>query len=336
MFSVCSYNILSSHLSSPSHFHKSKEENLLASNRIAKCIDKINTEVAKNSIICLQEVSLTYLNNIHTFFCSKNYHVIDANYGNPYNDYMGVSLAFPTSKFSLLDLSVIRVADTKKKFKPKYTLLQQYLNKISDFFLSFLKFFNLYKQPYNLLNDVTNRSNRLICAKLLDKETNKEFVISNYHMPCNFTKPNFMNVHSSLVAQYVEKYANGIPYIIAGDFNILPNSTTHKLLLSGTIDKSDPYYPNFGPEDNWEPTFTPLRSAYKEKNGEEPDFTNWAEIVSNPEPFIGTLDYLFYSKDIEVVDTLPLPSREEVGCSLPNDTEGSDHIMISASFNITN
>lgn len=89
--------------------------------------------------------------------------------------------------------------------------------------------------------------------------------------------------------------------------------------------------------DSWKPALqVPFGSAYKEKNGVEPNFTNYAKVKDDPE-FIDTLDYIFYApKDAwQVDDVLPLPDRSEVAGPLPNENEPSDHILISATMTLT-
>lgn len=97
-----------------------------------------------------------------------------------------------------------------------------------------------------------------------------------------------------------------------------------------------PNQPPAVPGDNWTTTLpTAFASAYATKLGAEPDFTNYAKVQQQPE-FIDTLDYIFYSpkEGIEVESVRPLPHRSEVQGPLPNQDEPSDHILLSATFNL--
>jgi mRNA deadenylase 3'-5' endonuclease subunit Ccr4 len=95
-----------------------------------------------------------------------------------------------------------------------------------------------------------------------------------------------------------------------------------------------PDYPPIEEGDTWTPTLTtPLGSAYVTAAGSEPDFTNYAKVQSDP-VFIETLDYMFHSPGWNVDSVLPLPRREEVEGPLPNETEPSDHILISGTFSL--
>lgn len=77
----------------------------------------------------------------------------------------------------------------------------------------------------------------------------------------------------------------------------------------------------------------PLSSAYVTATGREPDFTNYAKVQNEP-VFIETLDYLFHSKGWRVDSVLPLPHRDAVAGPLPNESEPSDHILVSAKMTL--
>ena len=84
----------------------------------------------------------------------------------------------------------------------------------------------------------------------------------------------------------------------------------------------------------WECELTqPLRSAYAVANGNEPDFTNYAQVQDDP-VFVDTLDYLFLSPQWTVDRVLELPHRDEVAGPLPIETEPSDHILIAAELSL--
>lgn len=77
----------------------------------------------------------------------------------------------------------------------------------------------------------------------------------------------------------------------------------------------------------------PLKSAYVERFGNEPDFTNYARVAEN-EPFIDTLDYLFCTAHCDVLDALALPKRDQVDGPFPSRNEPSDHVLVGASFRV--
>eukprot|EP00968_Pinguiococcus_pyrenoidosus_P021648 scaffold2875_cov247-Pinguiococcus_pyrenoidosus.AAC.4 len=88
-----------------------------------------------------------------------------------------------------------------------------------------------------------------------------------------------MTIHAALSAQHAERVAKGRPFILAGDFNFKETSPQYKMMTSGGSLPTDEAYPK--PEDHepWRPVLShPLRSAYKEAVGADPDFTNWAKV----------------------------------------------------------
>lgn len=88
------------------------------------------------------------------------------------------------------------------------------------------------------------------------------------------------------------------------------------------------------PDDSWKLDVVPMRSAYKEKLGTEPPFTNWAQVKED-DPFIDTLDYIFLSQHWSVSSVAALPTKEELQGPLPIEEEPSDHLLLSACLSLT-
>ena len=216
-----------------------------------------------------------------------------------------------------------------------------------------------------------NRFNILLTVALRFRTDGKNnssnvFAISNYHMPCAFYCPPVMNIHIDLAARRAQQLATEIsnilngkdksdevngddtmPHILAGDFNILPDSAHYKLVTTGMLDKSDPTYPPMKHGISWIPTCLPMDSAYAMYCGEEPSFTNYAHLKEEDEPFIGTLDYIFLSqkmitrndnaiscKEWIVCDAVRLPERDVSGGPFPNHCEPSDHLLIATDLEL--
>ena len=213
-----------------------------------------------------------------------------------------------------------------------------------------------------------NRYNVLLTVTLCNREGGGTFSISNYHMPCAFFAPAVMNIHTEMVSKRVQDLAaeswktirsdecstepqegiKTIPYILAGDFNILPDSAQYKILTSGQLDSSDPTYPPTKHGKEWKIESLPMDSAYA-LGGSEPEFTNYAHTRDEPDPFIGTLDYIFLSKNDsagknhgenegwggwKVHCTQKLPRKEDSGGPFPNAKEPSDHLLIAADLEL--
>lgn len=212
---------------------------------------------------------------------------------------------------------------------------------------------------------------------------NTAFSISNYHMPCAYFAPAVMNIHTDMVAKRVQDLAaeswkglhkktradddddevvlqegeqpkQTIPYILAGDFNILPDSPQYNILTKGMLDATDPTFPPPKHGMEWRVESSPMNSAYAYFESSEPEFTNYAHLKDDPDPFIGTLDYIFLSKnnssgernDVTVVEgdvagaewkvhgVQKLPSKEDSGGPFPSEKEPSDHLLIAADLEL--
>lgn len=236
MIRITSYNVLSSHLAAPSHFKACKEENLNAENRLVKIRSKLDQEIAKDSILCLQELSMPWTGKLHPYFLNQDYHLITALYGKKFNGYMGVGIAFPKSKYNLIDVEITRISDTKRMpWKPKRSFVEQIVSNISQYFLKWAQYFRLYTPPIDLWDSALYRFNQMIVMRLQCKETKETFVVGTYHMPCMFQLPAVMNVHCALSAQYIQQWAKEDPYIYTGDFNIKPGTSQYRLLTEGGL-----------------------------------------------------------------------------------------------------
>eukprot|EP01041_Mallomonas_annulata_P005175 gene5175-10349_t len=330
---VTTYNVLSSHLGGPDYYTKCKPEALAAEKRLELIKQKLDIEINSKSIICLQEVSTVWAGFLHAYFSQKGYHFVTGLYGSKFNGYMGVGVAVPNSEYDILNVDITRIADTKRTIRrPKPSFIAKLFLDFKHNFQKFLRSLNLLKRaPQDPWKEALNRMNQMISLKLRSKQTQKSFHIGTYHLPCMFFLPQVMMIHSALSAQHIQKLAKNDPYIFVGDFNIKPDSSMYKLLTQGEVESNNPELPVMDPEDNWSPKVTPLRSAYKEFNSKEPDFTNYAQVKEEP-AFIDTLDYIFLSKQWKVNEVLFTPHRDSIDGPLPNEKEPSDHIIIGANI----
>ena len=143
-----------------------------------------------------------------------------------------------------------------------------------------------------------------------------------------------MTIHTALVAQFMETLARSLPFVLAGDFNFSPTHPQYRFLMDGKLGPGDAALPRRLPNDEvgWEPTLRrgPLKSAYKEFFGDEPDCTNHAYIKTGP-AFVDTLDYVFISDGIGVTGARKIPHRDLLNGPLPNKQEesGCEYFFIS-------
>lgn len=129
-----------------------------------------------------------------------------------------------------------------------------------------------------------------------------------------------------------------IPLVICGDFNSLPGSPAHSLLIKGFVHILHKEFRHT----------LPLASAYSsyfqsnalrddihkkmDRETGEPRFTKF--VKNDRETFKGTLDYILYSTTkLRVVSLLELIDEDEVKHGgLPTVNRSSDHIPIAAEF----
>lgn len=333
---VISYNVLSSHLASPSHFTHCKPEDLAIPTRLEKLKAKLTNEIKQGSIISLQEVSHTWAGPMHALFQRSGYYMITALHGPKFSDYMGVGIAFPNT-YECVDVSIKRLADTTSDW-PKQE--RKTTNPVVAWLLSpYYYIFPPPPPPFNPWEAAASRQNQLVMVKLRERSSNDTFWVANYHMPCLFGTPakrSTMHAHASLLTQYVHTVAKGDPYVITGDFNLQPNSSTYKLLTQATLSTEEEDYPVHPAGPVVSARFAscpPLKSAYVTANGAEPEFTNNAR-TDGPQ-FIECLDYIFTSGDNWTVNhVINLPPKSAAPHPYPDAIEPSDHILIGASLSL--
>mmetsp|Transcript_3150 Transcript_3150/g.10914 ORF Transcript_3150/g.10914 Transcript_3150/m.10914 type:complete len:345 (-) Transcript_3150:181-1215(-) len=326
---VVSYNVLSSSLASPGYFQHCRPENLHAEKRYKKLTLKLEEQVKRSAVICLQEVSTAWAGQLHSFFQKEDYYLISSHYTKQWQGYMGSAIAFPTTRFTAEEVEVVRVADTKSWPKrPKPTMFGKLSTAVQDLFFGPKR----NEDHYDLAR---NRQNTMVLCKLKCRTSGKKICVGTYHMPCMFWAPKVMVIHSALVCQKIQSFSKGEDTVLCGDFNFKPTDSMYELCTRGSISEDDENYPEpTHPEETWTPELEyGFDSAYKTVNGEEPDFTNYAKIRDDP-TFIETLDYVFYSPSLKAKDVVAVPHRDDVEGPLPNKEEPSDHIMVGATFEL--
>jgi len=337
---VVSYNVLSSHLAAPSHFSTLDPAHLEASSRLPLVFKKLDEEItsSENSVVvCLQEVSYDWAGAFHTWFANRGYHLITGLYGKKFNGYMGVALAYPMETFETIDVDISRLSDKRVggwPIAPEESLTTKLVSTVNSIWTFPLRKVGLWgAPPEDHWSMSKRRFNVLVAATLRDRKSNQKFVVGTYHMPCAFYAPMAMTIHCEMAARHVQDMAGDVPYVLAGDFNIKPTDSMYTLLTSAKMDEDDPAFPTPKHDMEWACTITPMKSAYHEKLGKEPDFTNYAR-VKEKDPFIDTLDYVFLSPHWKINAVKELPHRDEAKGPFPNEDEPSDHILIAADIEI--
>ena len=371
---IVSYNVLSSHLASPDHFTSCKPQDLDFANRLPRVLSKLEAEMKacddmqRPLVFCLQEVSHSFAGPLHAFFANNRYAMITGLYGKPFNNYMGVALAYPIDTYETIAAEQVRLSDYRNGgwprepkvdstgFAGKVLSVQKAIRKLAKGTLKrgvkaiagpvrgVLRLPPPPEDPIDHWHMSENRHNILISVCLRERAgedggnaTNGEgqtFCLSNYHMPCAFYAPMVMNIHADLAAKRCQDFSGRYPHILAGDFNLMPDSPHYQLLTTGELLRTDPTYPTEKYGMVWNPEARPMRSAYALSTFGEPDWTNYAKIRDD-DPFIGCLDYIFLSEEWKVGAVREIPNRDEAPGPLPTEDEPSDHVMISADLFLT-
>ncbi|CAM4873462.1 unnamed protein product [Rotaria socialis] len=325
---VVSYNILVPiYANQPEQYFKCQCEFLQTQYRWKLIQSHLKQEIIhhENTIICLQELSLTLLPEVELFFRQLNYTFFHNLYGKRGNDYMGVGMAIPSS-MQINSISIVKVGDRIRSMSKTLKRQENFLSWGWQFYQFVMnKFIEAASDPWEI---AMNTSNTLLCIQVVID--NKPIFIGTYHMPCKFKEPDVMSIHALVVKDLMFQLADGQDVILAGDFNATPSDICYKVFteedsLSGNLPKSSNYEIFFRP--NVEHVF---KSAYREKNASEPVYTNFADTSSSGS-FCATLDYLFFNGHLTVEKVLELPDHPSSE-SYPDETHPSDHLMIAATF----
>jgi endonuclease/exonuclease/phosphatase family metal-dependent hydrolase len=306
----------------PRYYSKCQPEFLKTDHRWKLIQAQLKQEIVehKNTILCLQELSLSMLPDLELFFRQLNYSLFHHLYGPRSLDYMGVGIAIPVS-MQLNSISYINIGDyihsISKRRENKSDVHQSALSELIQLALC----------PWEI---AMNTTNTLICLQVV--VDCKSLCIGTYHMPCLYQEPDVMMIHSSIVKDLIFKLAVGQDLILAGDFNAKPSDKYYQVLIEkNSIDVHFPKSNNF--DISYEPNVKQvLKSAYQEKNGSEPIYTNFADTFHSGK-FCATLDYILFAGQLIVEDVLELPDQP-TGESYPDETHPSDHLMIAATFRL--
>lgn len=267
-----------------------------------------------------------------------------ASHGSYFNGYMGEGLAFPLDLYEAVDLRIERLTD-RMGWPSRHgpgglamvaASLMDRLQRAANALFGPRRPNRLAKrEPWD---HARGRHNRFIFARLRSRTNGAKICVATYHMPCIFWSPPVMMIHSALVVRTFQRLCGDDLGVLAGDFNIKPEDSSYEMIVTGEIDPNHEHFPSATPDgsppEKWFPVpLAPMKSAYREVLGEEPDFTNYAKVENHP-TFIETLDYLFCTPDVEIVDVIRLPKRDAMQGPLPDATEPSDHVMIGATLRL--
>jgi len=306
MIRIVQYNILSTNLATKFYFVNTDTKFLKPDSRWLLLKEKLLAEITNLSIFCLQEVCMYWLEKLIPFFQEVGYYCHYNNYGWKDTGYMGVFISYP-NKYKLEALKIINIGGS---IESKTTIINSSL--ATD----------------DIWTKAIRKRNTLLCLKL--SYDDKIFCVGTYHMPCLGQSVKLLHLMSCI--QLMNKFAGNYKYILAGDFNFMPDSLLYKVITEGgkyddVVEKSV----------NYDTTMfslkvsTPMKSAYAlfEK---DPLFTNYSHVI-NSDPFHGCLDYIFLSKGWQVTDIKKLPiALPEL--AYPSHDEQSDHLLLAVDLEL--
>ena len=355
---VTTYNVLAPLLSNPSLFPKCPDGATKQENRLPKVMARMEAEIALGAVIGLQEVDLLWAGKLHTFFAERGYVAVFAQYGNTFTGYMGVMLAWPREQYEAMDVEISRISDTAPEGTYPKTGgdARSTLAPFGMLTYSGLKEVigcpppeSQNQQENAEWNMAKSRFNEAIFVRLRPrgKPQLPSFCVSTYHMPCLFGPPEkvrVVNIHTYLLLKRLKDFAGSDPAILMGDFNFKPGDSPYILAASGgsfeaakigaaipeELEGLKARLPENAP---WP---AGLGSAYRIFHGNEPLFTNFAQTGAMGEPFVDTLDYIWFTpQQLSVIDCPRLPqTREEVQGPFPNQAEPSDHLPLRATLRV--
>ena len=334
---IITFNLLSPDVmtdkSMITYFPKIKEKYMEFEFRLERTKKLLLSWFRVNFIICLQEMSKQWRDRLKDFFEVNNYKIVSEGYS---GDRFGVGIAYPIKHFDLIDINVDTCA---KMIRPIHDGIKQYQAEQAQ---------AQEKQYADLLLELDHASKTenvfltvLLRAKYYGKDTDKNILISTYHMPCRWTYINFTCAHiyalrnymAELAKKWNEMYGKINAVIFAGDLNIKANCFEYNFLLQ--ISQND--YMIKPMIDICKKIGIDLydrikfRSAYRVCNGDEPQYTN--VMIQKDNTFIECIDYILISDNVDVrSSTTGLNVPDPKITPSPNGLCPSDHLPLSASL----
>lgn len=315
MINITTYNVLAQSMSS-TKFIKTDPVFLELSVRMPKILRELQACFDRRDIICLQEVDVTLAGaGLHQAFIANGYYPLTAHYSTMQGrDYFGNVIAFPIEKYNLIGYGQCKIGD-------HILVPEQYSNPIAP-------------QPFNdgkprtvtcdVYQEAAKRDTALLYASFEDKLSNKKFLVHTYHMPCAFWWPSVMTLHAEALLRKVKEVSNGLPYVLAGDFNTCPNTPVYKLITEGTINDKE-----FIPSSEWKHASVSPLADIRTLCGVPFLSTTCARNPSDS-VFDEAIDHIFCSPDFSNHSMFYTPPSGE----MPNSDYGSDHVPVSCTLTL--
>lgn len=324
---IASYNVLNPAFCNHQTKAHIKKEYLDPEKRFENIVDKLKDEVDQKAIICLQEVSREWSAKFSCWFQQNDFFFIHHSYGEHQKTEMGCAIAIPRC-YTLLDCTIPVISRQKYWPKPAPAPMGLY-DKLKQLLFGTLPRKDKADQNEDYWDMAKNRKNTAIFVKLSCRITRIAFVVGTYHMPSLHFIPQVIIIHTALLSQSIKNFAGYLPYILAGDFNFVPNSIPDRILKYGVTPESlyetikmrafDPWYPVVRKK---------LRSVYQEiykKSQPTMYFFKYERLHAK------SIDHIYISPEWEVLHAFNF-EVEKLKMPPPNKTEPSDHVLIAATL----
>lgn len=345
------FNVLSPHYAKQYQFPLCKPEHLDRLNRLNRLMILLESWFRASFVISLQELCVEWKDSIRKLCKVNSYKMI---YKTHHGGKMGVAILYPNNTYRLIAMDVYNFP---KAVRQDIMLMRKIssVNSKNNF---------IDKEALDAVIDShTKAENRpfdncalTVLLQRLDRPV--EVQITTAHAPCRFTEHYYMalQLHAilrrmselrSVWEHYPRMYKKPVnsSQILMGDFNTIPSFDEYGLLNNSDLKYSGnktiqvilrALVEIYGES---MPQFPTLCSAYSNRHGSEPQYTNvkivddWDDDTQN---FMGTTDYIFVSPNVEVRDAMVglTPKPGERIKPYPNAICPSDHLSLSATIEL--
>lgn len=324
-FSIVSYNILADCHLFKNDYSFTHPDHLEPDYRLNKLMEEI--QFLDADIVCLQEVDPDfYQDQLLPHMKGHGYEGFHKKRTEDFFD-EGEATFYRTSRFTLVDVSLHRVADLVEK---------EFVDGMDPSVVAAVRRY-------------MDRSDVLVITRLQCNNSGQQITVGNIHVTWGEMKvPDVQSLQiACAIKEIVSKAgAEAYPHIICGDFNSEPFSPGYLMAKDGylsdegTINKlqqlQNLQFPDGRTEalvnclwSGFQHTSSSLKSVYLETQGVEPEITSYNRVMC------ACVDYQFYSSSsLDAVGVLQTASKErimETG-GTPNCFFPSDHVSMKAVF----
>lgn len=330
-----SYNLLSSSLRTSNSFPETAKAHLDPFSRLDDILVKFRNILAESKITStgrsavifgLQEVSLKWEPRLRTFFDSHAYEFISSCYGNRFNGYMGVAIAFPRQTWDNAEehtvlwdgVDAIEIVCPPQEYgEAGFKQWKKAQKEADSVWYRRVARFGRESLPFRPLLDklsprplrppqtmIAHRFNRAIFG-VMEHADLGPIAVGTYHMPCMFKYPEVMAVHALLFfhALHVFCVKNNLrSFVVMMDANFEPGSLPYRTIMNtitdeerAAIDAVNPGVTRLTVPAMLESGPQSLSSFLKNLTHVYPDDSISNHTIGFAGSFTGKIDYIWYT-----------------------------------------